>query len=152
MGSFRISRTQCCGVWELADISALPNSKAVVAQILSSINEMSYGWQESLPAFLTFSGVVGDRLKIYSSHYHANRGDNYGQALADYIAANDLGEVTASSLGTNYNGNTLRIWVWAPRWDALRQLWQETTPQRPQVIMPSAPSEPQPPAAVWTSF
>ena len=143
MGDFRVVPTQCCGIKELADISALPTSEEVVKRtaLTMAVRYMN------LPAFLFFDGVVGDRKRVYHSNYHADRSDNYGQDLADYIKANDLGVVTETPLAQNYNGNMLRVWVWAPKWDALKAIWEankepslSVTPVAPtptQYIMPT---------------
>jgi hypothetical protein len=38
-----------------------------------------------------------------------------GQGLADYIRKNELGELTESSVFTNYNsGNKIRCWIFVP--------------------------------------
>ena len=134
MGAFRIQPTACCGIKELADISSLPTPEAVVkrAAVVLASDLMTYGYSRC-PAWLMFSGVVGERIRVYSSHYHADRSDDYGAALAEYITAQGLGTVTESPLSRNYNGNMLRIWLWAPNWPALTVIWQES-------LRPAAPA------------
>ena len=126
MATFQVVKTQCCGIFELSNISALPTAKAVVENASKSIA----GWLgedfSRKPAFLMFSGVVGDRKKIYEDCFHANRSDNYGQALADYIVANGLGTVSEVPPAQNYNGNMLKVWLWAPEWDAIKAIYEAT--------------------------
>ena len=143
MGSFRINPTLCCGIKELADISGLPTSEEVIKQTALVMAQHSDRYEHP-PAFLFFDGVVGDRKRVYHSNYHADRSDNYGQDLADYIKANDLGVVTETPLAQNYNGNMLRMWVWAPKWEALKAVWEATrepsltvAPTPTQYIMPT---------------
>lgn len=123
MGAFRLGATQSCGILELSDISRLPTPAAVVERVaIDAAGELNGGYGRC-PAFIYFSGVVGNRNRAYAERFHANRVNDYGQDLADYISANDLGTVTASHEAVNYSGNTLRVWIWSPKWDALKAIW-----------------------------
>lgn len=117
MATFQYQQGLCCGLLELNNISALPGPKEIVDTFV----------EKYLPndgtgrAFVVFSGVVGARQRVYPDYNHADRSDDYGQALADYLTTEGLGTVTASSISRNYNGNPLRIWVWAPDWNKLME-------------------------------
>ena len=127
MATFSISGTRCCGLFELSNISALPDAETVVKQVATNMAGPTNGYRSN-PAFLMFTGVVGKRQRVYETYSHADRDDDYGQALADYITANDLGNVDASTLSQNYNGNMLRVWLWAPNWEALSKIWDGSRP------------------------
>mgnify|MGYP001610698183 FL=1 len=144
MGFFRVAGTQCCGIKELADISFFSTPAEVIKGLVRSEN---VGWMNA-PAFLFFSGVVGDREKVYPASYHTNRSDDYGQALADYITTEGLGEVTATGLARNYNGNMLRLWAWAPDWSKLRQLKQAQVATVDPRQIQTRPPVGQPPTAM----
>lgn len=136
MGSFRVSSTQCCGIKELADISSLPTPEAIVKAAASCLAGPT-DYYRNPPAWLMFSGVVGTRKRVYTDYHHANRDDDYGQALADYIRSNDLGVVTETPLAKNYNGNMLRVWMWAPKWEALQKIWFEEASRPAASVGPS---------------
>lgn len=116
MATFCVTNTQSCGVLELSNISAHQTPADVVrATVKHWLN-----YDGSQRAFITFNGVVAPRQLKYDERFHADRDDNYGQALADYITSNGLGTVTASQTAVNQrSGNTMQIWIWAPDWDAL---------------------------------
>lgn len=125
MGQFRVRTTQCCGVMELADISSLGTPAEIVRQTAIDMAPAT-GLYARNPAFLMFSGVVGAREKMYSPIFHADRSDDYGAALAEYIKTENLGTVTETPLAKNHSGNMLRVWLWAPRWEALESIWKES--------------------------
>ena len=112
-----------CGIRELNNISSLAAPEDVVKTVATQIAEFNDCYVHN-PAFLLFSGVVGQRRRVYSASLHADRSDNYGQALADYILAEDLGTVSVSQEAINHNGNTLMVWLWAPKWDKLKKIWE----------------------------
>lgn len=133
MGAFRVAGTQCCGIFELADISKLQTPEEMVretARLMAVHTGQLWGTGEfsKCPSFLMFSGVVAPRKKIYEEHYHADRSDNYGQALADYITANGLGTVSASQPAKNHSGNMLQVWLWAPNWTKMKVIYKSLEP------------------------
>ena len=136
MGAFRVSPTQCCGIYELVDISGLGSPEEVIkeASLLMAIRTDCYS---SNPAFLMFSGVIGTRKRVYHTMYHADRNDDYGQALADYITEQKLGTVTGTEPARNHSGNMIRVWLWAPQWEALKEIWEKTQAARAPVPPPS---------------
>ena len=123
MASFQIRSMMSCGIKELSNISSLATPEDVVRATAVNVAEFNDYYAHN-PAFLLFSGVVGQRKRVYSSHLHADRSDDYGQALADYILAGDLGTVSVSQEAINHNGNTLRVWLWAPKWEKLKKIWE----------------------------
>lgn len=127
MASFSIHGMAVCGIKELSNISSLPTPEDVVKETarLLPMHTVSY---EANPAFLLFSGVVGKRERVYSEAFHADRNDDYGQALADYIRERDLGTVTEVPPAKNHSGNMLKVFLWAPRWEALREIWLANKP------------------------
>ena len=133
---FKVQGTSCCGILELADISRLPGPEAIVKETARLLAERT-DFFSSCPAFIMFSGVVGKRKREYGEHYHANRGDDYGQALADYIRAQDLGVINETKPAKNYSGNMLRIWVWAPKWDAMKAIYNAQRSAAPSILEPS---------------
>lgn len=120
MTMLAVNLTKCCGVAELSEISSLRTPQDVLKAMLKSWRELDWGEKP----LITFTGVVGPRNVRYPTH--ADRDDNYGGALADFIVGNKLGTITASPVVRNTNGNSLQIWVWAVDWDALIR-WDEST-------------------------
>ena len=123
MASFQIRSMMSCAIKELSNISSLPTPAEVVKATAANMAEFNDLYTHN-PAFLLFSGVVKPRKTVYSTYLHANRSDDYGQALADYILAEDLGTVSVSQAAINHNGNTLRVWLWAPKWEKLKKIWE----------------------------
>lgn len=115
MANFSIFPAACCGVAELHNISSVRDAAEVVDLVAAAVARGAL----SQKSYIFFTGVVGDRVRIYAEHHHADRSDDYGQALADYIVSEDLGTVTAVPPSVNHSGNTLQMWIWAPRWDRL---------------------------------
>ena len=73
-------------------------------------------------ALVVFTGVVVRRR----SDQFSNRGDNYGQAFADLIVKEGLGDVTAGPTAENPNtSNTVRAWIWRLDINAVRQRCQQ---------------------------
>ena len=136
MAQFRLARTQCCGIIEMADISGLKDAEAVIKETARLAVDYTDGYTHN-PAFLMFSGVVGTRERIYSEMFHTNRSDDYGAALAAYIKEKDLGIVSACEPAKNHSGNMIQVWLWAPKWDALKAIWETS---RPATAMATPPS------------
>ena len=133
MATFKISNLMVCGIKELHNISVLPTPEAIVQQVALEMAAFNGNYRLN-PAFLLFSGVVGERAHVYPGMFHADRSDDYGTALATYITANNLGTVTASQPAKNHSGNMMQAWLWAPRWEALEDIWRAS---RPSILTPS---------------
>jgi hypothetical protein len=124
--AFSVQGTSCCGVYELKDISTLADAEAVMKEAIPQMHRRSSGWQER-PAYITFTGVV-DRVQGDHASY---RTDNYAQALADYIKANDLGEVVESIPSKpNWTRNVLKMYVWMPNFEKLEQMRQKIAAEK----------------------
>ena len=138
MATFSIAITQSCAIKELHNISVFPDAETIVKHVAKTVTAHNNFYRAN-PAFLLFSGVTKDRVRKYETWAHEDRSDNYGQALADYILANGLGTVSASQEAVNHNGNTVRVWLWAPGlegWAALKAIYDA------QVAPPSLAVEP----------
>ena len=125
MATFSIAATQSCAIKELHNISVFPDAETIVKNVAKVVTTHN-SFYLSNPAFLLFSGVVKDRVRRYETWAHEDRSDNYGRALADYIIANNLGTISASQEAVNHNGNTVRVWLWAPGaegWAALKSIY-----------------------------
>ena len=104
---------------ELVDISTLRGPKEVITAALVGLAKWTGGFRYSKP-FIYFTGVVG--IRVFVDHA-SGRTDDYGQALCDYIRANDLGTVfDGIPTGENWTRNQIKIWVWQPNWDTIRKL------------------------------
>jgi hypothetical protein len=115
--SFGLRTTSCCGLLELADISEKSSPDQVVDGLLAELYRNTSAWLKQKP-FILFTGVVE---RAMSDHVGADTG--YGEALASYIEANDLGTVFAQiPTGVNWTHNTIQIWIWYPNYVTLREL------------------------------
>jgi len=109
-----IRMTSCCGLLELANISNLKTPEEVLRAVAVAPN-----FTIKRRPFVIFTGVVGER--VINDHI-SNRTDDYGKALADYIEANGLGEVvTTLPPRKNWSGNQLKVWLWMPDHDKVRE-------------------------------
>ena len=118
--------THCCGIKEIDNLGTCDNPELAMSDVCRVMPKRS-GTQTLAPRYslLTFSGVVTRRASDHSS----NRPDNYGQAFADYITANNLGEVTAGPVTTNRrSGNDICMWIWRFDLDRLQQWWNAHAP------------------------
>lgn len=122
--AFMIANTHCCGIQELVDISRLSGPEAVIKETVKLMADRTAEFR-ACPAFLMFSGVVGERKRVYETYLHANRSDDYANNLAQYIRDNNLGVVSESEPARNHSGNMLKVFIWAPRWEALKEMWQK---------------------------
>lgn len=116
MATFTYQRAKCCGVIELADVSALPTPKAVIDTFVTNY----FNADGQSRAFVYWTGVVGGRKRVFDEMFHANRSDDYGTALQQYITDEQLGPVTVIPPAVNYSGNALQVWFWVPDWSKLR--------------------------------
>lgn len=115
MDGLSILRTTNCGVLELNGISRYTNPADIVKDVARKLGDM-----EPKVAFLVFTGVTLARDPLHNAIV---RTDDYGQKLQDYIEAHKLGSVTATPGVLNpVSGNDIRIWSWAPDWDALAKI------------------------------
>ena len=128
--AFSVQPTKCCGVFEMVDISRLPDAAMVVRETAQQLHGIGN------PAFLYFSGVVAPRALKYGTTHHEDTDRNYGQELADYIVAHNLGKVTASEPAKNRSGNMMVMWTWSPDWDAMNALIAQPTAS---TLAPSQP-------------
>jgi hypothetical protein len=113
--AFRLRTTGCCGMLEMEDISRKGTPAEVIDGMLEAIQENTNDFSTKRP-FITFTTVV-DR---YTGDHASWRRDDYGQALADYIEAEGLGEVFRDCpVRNNYTGNAIKIWIWMPDYRAL---------------------------------
>lgn len=118
MPSFGVGFAHCCGVVELAEISTLPNPETVVKAMIEELRKEYPDKVVQRRSFVYFTGVVGKRKKVFNPRFHADTDRDYGQELADFITKEGLGTLTVTPPSRNTSGNMLRMWVWAPDWDA----------------------------------
>ena len=120
MPTFSVNTTRCCAMLELSNISALSTSKAVIEAAAKGVNEIGISPGGSERPFIIFTGVVGMRHKKWDTSYHADRDDDYGEDLANYIRANGLGEIYDQiPEKRNYSGNMVKVWMWCPNYEEL---------------------------------
>jgi hypothetical protein len=114
-----------CGALEICNISAVNDPETVVVQSRIKILRTITG---SRKPFLLFTGVTQRSGNLHSLHPDVS--SNYGQALADFIVAQGLGEVVATPERANVpSGNMTRIWTWMPDYDKWDAFVQARTPQ-----------------------
>lgn len=122
MAIFRINEVGTCSMKELYNISVFNTPVEVVKATAQHMLAFNDGYIRN-PAFLLFSGVVGEVKRVYDERFHLARSDDYAQNLADYILANGLGVVTATPPALNHSGNMVRGYLWAPEWKALEAIY-----------------------------
>lgn len=104
--------TGCCGMIELDNISQAATPKDVIN---SRVVRDTLLYSKQYPLVL-FSGVV----KRVAADHASSRKDDYGQALANFIAENKLGAVVRSQSAVNpVTQNKIAAWVWTPDHNAL---------------------------------
>lgn len=112
-----VRTTGCCGVLELVDISRAQTAEDVIRACLPEIMRLTCEGVKKKP-FIYYTGVVD---RVIADHASV-RVDNYGQALTDYIREHKLGEVIDNiPPDRNYSGNTIKIWIWRPDYQALQK-------------------------------
>lgn len=134
----KLCNTQCCGMREIDNIS-ISSDAAGNLRVDKTAEQTLREFCAAVPrivdyndnarqkphlnfALVVFTGVVVRRR----SDQFSNRGDNYGQAFADLIVAEGLGDVTAGPTAENPNtSNTVRAWIWRLNVDAVRQRCQQ---------------------------
>ena len=112
--------TNCCGILELIDISTEQTPEGVLKAVMKEIRECttrSDGTRKVRP-FIYFSGVVD---RVCNDHVLNPCKGNYGQALADYIIAQGLGQIVATPEAQNWTENMLKMWVWLPDYTTLAE-------------------------------
>ena len=103
--SILISRLNCCGINEIADI--YENHPDIITNQIAK----DYVEKGNQSAFYIFSDI-GDK-KI-------------GNSLAKYIKKNKLGLITKSPSRINPNsGNSLKVWIWTLNKQNLRNYWNK---------------------------
>lgn len=113
---FEVWKTTNCAMFELNNISHLEKPADIIQRTVET-----FQINGQRPPFINFSGVVEVHEKAAEfMHTRTGRTDNYGQALADFIVENKLGEVVASPGRVNpLSSNVVKIWIWSPDWTAL---------------------------------
>lgn len=113
----QLCNTQCCGMRELDCVGGrdLTAEQALEKFLQVLPYRIDYGDPERRRvavlqfALVTFTGVV---RRVRQDHY-SDRKDDYGQAFADLVVREGLGEVVAGPEAVNPNtGNTVRCWIW----------------------------------------
>lgn len=113
----RVTSTGCCAVRELRDISSLPTSEAVICQAVNGLAEYM-----TKPPFIMFTGVIGERRTSDHATMEGGRRDDYSTDLATYITDHGLGIIIDTiPPQTGLTGNLVKVWMWLPNYDALRQ-------------------------------
>ena len=145
-----IHDTHCCGIKEIDNLGteetpeaamrsvckAMPQNPPPAAEYFYSVEQLAARRTQPATAverrlaprysLLTFSGVVTRRSPDHSS----SRPDNYGQAFVDYIAAHNLGDVTAGPVVRNRrSGNDICMWIWRFDLDRLQEWWNAHMPK-----------------------
>ncbi len=98
-----LRRFSCCGVKEISRISYYPNPLAVLKRYVADVRIM-YG--RPIPRPFTPGGA-------HLFFTQAGKGRTYGENLAAYIEANNLGTIIRSPGRVNPNsGNNLIVFLW----------------------------------------
>ena len=120
---FSIHYLRCCGVRELHNLRAATEYvgyENIARKIASLIEDKVFNC-----AYILFTGVQPE------SRYH---GGTYGDGFQDFILANRLGTVMASTKGTNPNsGNVLKVYLWQLDHAALKARYQTEPVQAPML-------------------
>ena len=107
-------RVKCCGIAEIHMLSRAGTPLAAL-QLLEAELRHGITWppgktrQNIYFPFLFFTGVVKDP----DNSFHRN----YGQEFADFITANDLGNVVTHPGKVNWTRNVIQMWLWEPKYD-----------------------------------
>jgi hypothetical protein len=112
--------TACCGLVELNNISLVQTPEEVIKGTVAGYHIFAGVESKKYPPFVMFTGVT---KRARMDHTGSTREDDYGQALADYIVENKLGEVIATPERVNpmsYN-NPIKVWVWTVDWTELQK-------------------------------
>jgi hypothetical protein len=103
----------------MEDISRRTTPEHVITDMMPMIAGETNNFARKKP-FITYSTVV-DR---FTADHASRREDDYGASLADYIEANDLGEVFRDCpVRRNWTGNSIKIWIWMPNYQVMRERW-----------------------------
>lgn len=123
----QLCRTQCCGMRELDNVTGTRgndrSAEAALEDFFKSIpkfTDYSFSPPRVRPqlnfALVTFTGVVRRRR----ADQFSDRQDDYGQAFADLIVKEGLGDVVAGPEAENPNTtNIIRCWIWRINKDAV---------------------------------
>ena len=137
----KVSLTSCCGLIELHEISFHKTAYEVLRDVGPKM--LSFGMVEvkdrqvlnfgRLRPFVLFTGVTG---------YHKNPPNTYqyGDNFANFIRANNLGELIETPEGRNWTNNMVKVWVWKPDYPNLMQwlvyegAWGDPQKVAPKVV------------------
>ena len=115
-----LNQTRCCGVGEIDNLSKVTTPEEALKALypalkrgLTPLGRPGFGCHKC--PLITFTGVIGRAEADHAS----GRSDDYGQALANYINDHGLGKVVKSAEVKNWTSNSIRLWVWAPDYQAL---------------------------------
>lgn len=103
-----LSSTKCCGVAEIDGISFHPQPIDVLRNLSWYFKN---GTMPEVP-FITFTGVVEKSLEDRVGHARSTRTDNYGETLAQFLEANNLGKVIRSTPRRSWSKNVIALWIW----------------------------------------
>lgn len=114
-----LTTTKCCGLDEIDNLS---HSNTPFDALMNLRPEFIEGarWTLYPRPFVMFTGVVDRVVNDHAS----GRLDNYGQAFADFIVEQGLGQVVASPARVSHSRNTLQVWIWSVDYVALKSWYQ----------------------------
>lgn len=118
-----LHKTHCCGIFEIDYLSKAPTPLDVFKTIVYDLFKGAAGigtpaTDNYAARIVIFSGTVGD---MYFTSHDGGRKDNYGQAFADFLTANDLGSVVVTPVVNNWTKNNIQMWAWTPNH---KKLWK----------------------------
>lgn len=115
-----LNKMMCCGILEVDNLSLSKTPEEAMRLIYAGANAR-------LPfrsPFLIFSGIVKmeetrERIQWTTTQHPGFRLDDYAKAFADFITKNELGPIVVSGERRNSTGNTLQVYIWEPKWEAI---------------------------------
>lgn len=99
--------TKNCGVFEIDLLSSEKDPQSAFLSAMFHILRVPVDFP-----FVTFTGVVKFAYTKESRLHARPRDDDYGEAFAQYILENKLGEIVRSGVRKNWSDNDIQLWVW----------------------------------------
>lgn len=118
-----VHKTHCCAVLEI-DYLSISKTPLEAMKMLSP-----YIGNAGTPAFLMFTGVVGER-EFRCSH-DGSKPTDYGPNFANFIVENGLGVVTTTEPRRNWTRNMVQVWIWSVDHTAFSRFRQDVIDKIP---------------------
>lgn len=115
-------KSHCCGAMEIDCLGKAASPLAALIALGESLFKGSNGSlyltsPDRAARIVMFTGTVG--TKNYLGSHDGKNTSDYGQAFADFIVANNFGEVVSTKSVHNWTANSIKMWAWTPNHDTL---------------------------------